>query len=202
MAACGSGDKRVSLGPMECSVTWVAGIRSSLLSSVGSIVFGMEDGVVSIFGLVFGFSIAAPDSHAVWPAGATGAVAGAEVFRRSRAALPGKGEHADYQGSPRLDCASVRVSRASEDPGQLADRSAGGASHAGDGARKGARRSDLLVLERGVSHLYGVRLVFTAQFRALFTVHGRLSLRTAQDLNYLHIVCAPIARQPFPGCPG
>jgi VIT1/CCC1 family predicted Fe2+/Mn2+ transporter len=48
-----------------------------LLSSVGSIVFGMEDGVVSIFGLVFGVSIAAPNSHAVWLAGATGAVAAA-----------------------------------------------------------------------------------------------------------------------------
>jgi len=29
-------------------------IRGSFLSSVGSIVFGMEDGTVSIFGLVFG----------------------------------------------------------------------------------------------------------------------------------------------------
>jgi VIT1/CCC1 family predicted Fe2+/Mn2+ transporter len=37
----------------------------------------MEDGVVSIFGLVFGVSIAAPNSHAVWLAGATGAVAAA-----------------------------------------------------------------------------------------------------------------------------
>ena len=58
-------------------MAWVTGIRSSLRSSVGSIVFGMEDGVVSIFGLVFGVSIAAPNSHAVWLAGATGAVAAA-----------------------------------------------------------------------------------------------------------------------------
>jgi VIT1/CCC1 family predicted Fe2+/Mn2+ transporter len=58
-------------------MAWIAGVRSSLHSSVGSIVFGMEDGVVSIFGLVFGVSIAAPNSHAVWLAGATGAAAAA-----------------------------------------------------------------------------------------------------------------------------
>jgi len=37
----------------------------------------MEDGTVSIFGLVFGVAAAAPDSHAVLLAGATGAVAAA-----------------------------------------------------------------------------------------------------------------------------
>ena len=57
------------------------GIRSrvgaSFQASVGDIVFGMEDGAVSIFGLVFGVAVSAPDSHAVVLAGATGAVAGA-----------------------------------------------------------------------------------------------------------------------------
>ena len=52
-------------------------IRRSLAESVGSIVFGMEDGTVSIFGLVFGVAAAAPDSHAVLLAGGTGAVAAA-----------------------------------------------------------------------------------------------------------------------------
>ncbi len=37
----------------------------------------MEDGTVSIFGLVFGVAAAAPDSHAVFLAGGTGAVAAA-----------------------------------------------------------------------------------------------------------------------------
>jgi VIT1/CCC1 family predicted Fe2+/Mn2+ transporter len=56
----------------------VAGrVRSSFVASVGSIVFGMEDGTVSIFGLVFGVAAAAPDSHAVLLAGGTGAVAAA-----------------------------------------------------------------------------------------------------------------------------
>jgi vacuolar iron transporter family protein len=52
-------------------------IRRSFVASVGSIVFGMEDGTVSIFGLVFGVAASAPDSHAVFLAGGTGAVAAA-----------------------------------------------------------------------------------------------------------------------------
>lgn len=52
-------------------------IGDSFQASVGSIVFGMEDGTVSIFGLVFGVAFAAPDSRAVLLAGATGAVAAA-----------------------------------------------------------------------------------------------------------------------------
>jgi VIT family len=52
-------------------------IRRSFVVSVGSIAFGMEDGTVSIFGLVFGVAASAPDSHAVFLAGETGAVAAA-----------------------------------------------------------------------------------------------------------------------------
>ena len=52
-------------------------IRGSFMDSVGSIVFGMEDGTVSIFGLVFGVAAAAPDSHVVLLAGGTGAIAAA-----------------------------------------------------------------------------------------------------------------------------
>jgi len=52
-------------------------IHRSFIASVGSIVFGMEDGTVSIFGLVFGVAVSAQDSHAVLLAGATGAVAAA-----------------------------------------------------------------------------------------------------------------------------
>ena len=57
------------------------GIRSragtSFQASVGDIVFGMEDGAVSIFGLVFGVAAAGSTSQAVVLAGATGAVAAA-----------------------------------------------------------------------------------------------------------------------------
>lgn len=54
-----------------------ARIGASFRSSVGDIIFGMEDGAVSIFGLVFGVAAGSSDSHAVVLAGATGAVAAA-----------------------------------------------------------------------------------------------------------------------------
>ena len=52
-------------------------IWQSFTSSLGAIVFGMEDGTVSIFGLVFGVAASAPDSNAVLLAGATGAISAA-----------------------------------------------------------------------------------------------------------------------------
>jgi VIT1/CCC1 family predicted Fe2+/Mn2+ transporter len=52
-------------------------VLTSLKNSAGSIVFGMEDGTVSIFGLVFGVSASAASSHVVLVAGATGAAAAA-----------------------------------------------------------------------------------------------------------------------------
>jgi len=52
-------------------------IKNSLVASAGNIVFGMEDGTVSIFGLVFGVAASAPSGHAVLLAGATGAAAAA-----------------------------------------------------------------------------------------------------------------------------
>ncbi len=52
-------------------------IKNSFMNSVGQIVFGMEDGTVSIFGLVFGLAATANSSQAVFLAGATGAAAAA-----------------------------------------------------------------------------------------------------------------------------
>jgi VIT1/CCC1 family predicted Fe2+/Mn2+ transporter len=52
-------------------------LRASIQASIGDIVFGMEDGTVSIFGLVFGVALSAPNSQAVLLAGATGAAAAA-----------------------------------------------------------------------------------------------------------------------------
>jgi VIT1/CCC1 family predicted Fe2+/Mn2+ transporter len=52
-------------------------IKASFSDSVGDIVFGMEDGTVSIFGLVFGVAASASNSQAVLLAGATGAAAAA-----------------------------------------------------------------------------------------------------------------------------
>lgn len=49
----------------------------SFKSALGSIVFGMEDGTVSIFGLVFGVAASAANSKTVLIAGATGAISAA-----------------------------------------------------------------------------------------------------------------------------
>ncbi|WP_454916861.1 VIT1/CCC1 transporter family protein [Xanthobacter sediminis] len=54
-----------------------ARILSSLKASIGDVVFGMEDGTVSIFGLVFGVAMSTNDPHTVLIAGATGAAAAA-----------------------------------------------------------------------------------------------------------------------------
>ncbi|HEY1543061.1 MAG TPA: VIT1/CCC1 transporter family protein [Xanthobacteraceae bacterium] len=52
-------------------------LRSSFGASAGTIVFGMEDGTVSIFGLIFGVAATTDDVKTVLIAGATGAVAAA-----------------------------------------------------------------------------------------------------------------------------
>ena len=52
-------------------------IRQSLAESAGDIVFGMVDGTVSIFGLVFGVAASSTTSAPALLAGATGAVASA-----------------------------------------------------------------------------------------------------------------------------
>ena len=52
-------------------------VRRSLLESIGDVAFGMEDGAVSIAGLVFGVAASTDDAGIVLLAGATGAVAGA-----------------------------------------------------------------------------------------------------------------------------
>jgi VIT1/CCC1 family predicted Fe2+/Mn2+ transporter len=59
------------------SETLAQKIWASLHDSIGEIVFGMEDGTVSIFGLVFGVAATAPDATTVLLAGATGAAAAA-----------------------------------------------------------------------------------------------------------------------------
>jgi len=55
----------------------LAKLKASLGASAGDVVFGMEDGTVSIFGLVFGVAATTNDQSAVLIAGASGAVAAA-----------------------------------------------------------------------------------------------------------------------------
>lgn len=52
-------------------------VMASLKASIGDVVFGMEDGTVSIFGLVFGVAMSTNDPRTVLIAGATGAAAAA-----------------------------------------------------------------------------------------------------------------------------
>ena len=52
-------------------------LRRSFANSAGTIVFGMEDGTVSIFGLIFGVAATTTDTKVVLIAGASGAAAAA-----------------------------------------------------------------------------------------------------------------------------
>ena len=61
---------------MTIAATWQR-LRSSLVNSAGTMVFGMEDGTVSIFGLIFGVAATTSSTAAVVIAGASGAVAAA-----------------------------------------------------------------------------------------------------------------------------
>lgn len=57
---------------------------ASLRASIGDVTFGMEDGAVSVAGLVFGVSAGTNDASIVVLAGATGAVAGAVSMMAGR----------------------------------------------------------------------------------------------------------------------
>lgn len=59
------------------SKSFLQAVKQSFTSALGSIVFGMEDGTVSIFGLVFGVAASATNSQTVLLAGATGAISAA-----------------------------------------------------------------------------------------------------------------------------
>ena len=52
-------------------------LHSSFVNSAGTVVFGMEDGTVSIFGLIFGVAATTTDTKIVLIAGASGAAAAA-----------------------------------------------------------------------------------------------------------------------------
>jgi VIT1/CCC1 family predicted Fe2+/Mn2+ transporter len=52
-------------------------LHASLVKSAGTVVFGMEDGTVSIFGLIFGVAATTSNTATVVIAGASGAVAAA-----------------------------------------------------------------------------------------------------------------------------
>jgi VIT1/CCC1 family predicted Fe2+/Mn2+ transporter len=75
-------------------------IKASFEASFGDIVFGMEDGTVSIFGLVFGVAASTSDTRTVLVAGLTGAIAAAVsmmagAYLDAETALDQARQHAD-----------------------------------------------------------------------------------------------------------
>src|ERR1700739_4695120 len=72
--------RREGANKMKSGSTWER-LRSSVVNSAGTIVFGMEDGTVSIFGLIFGVAATTTSTKTVLIAGASGAaVAGASMM--------------------------------------------------------------------------------------------------------------------------
>ena len=61
---------------MTTGSTWQR-LQRSIINSAGTIVFGMEDGTVSIFGLIFGVAATTTSTKTVLIAGASGAAAAA-----------------------------------------------------------------------------------------------------------------------------
>jgi VIT1/CCC1 family predicted Fe2+/Mn2+ transporter len=55
--------------------SFLSSLKESIHDSAGEIIFGMSDGVVSIFGLVLGVAAGAQSGNVVFLAGATGAIA-------------------------------------------------------------------------------------------------------------------------------
>jgi vacuolar iron transporter family protein len=90
----------------------------SFMSALGAIVFGMEDGTVSIFGLVFGVAASAANSQTVLLAGATGAISAAVSMmagtyldvstERDRAQAAIAKERDKIEGRPEAEAQEVR----------------------------------------------------------------------------------------------
>jgi len=129
-------------------------LRSSLAESAGTIVFGMEDGTVSIFGLIFGVAATTSDAGTVLIAGASGAVAAAVsmmagVFLDVETTRDeAKAKRAKLQFALATEAASV----CAELPGQLA---AAGLTQRQSAALTGAVRHDREALDGLLLALHG-----------------------------------------------
>ncbi len=94
----------------------VTRLRDSLSLAIGDIAFGMEDGAVSIAGLVFGVAASTNDRSIVLLAGAAGAVAGAVSMMA--------GTYLDVESDSHRGAALVEVARGriADDPGGYSNR--------------------------------------------------------------------------------
>ena len=107
-------------------------LLASSRAAVGDITFGMEDGAVSVSGLVFGVAASTGDSQVVILAGATGAVAGAvsmmagryldvqSVGHRAEVSLEATRRRIALAPGPCLQRASQRLHRAGFDAEEAA----------------------------------------------------------------------------------
>jgi predicted membrane protein (TIGR00267 family) len=89
-------------------------IWNSLNNSIGEVIFGMEDGVVSIFGLVFGVAASSNNSATVLLAGATGAAA-ASVSMMAGAYLDVTSKKAKAQAAIAHEKQEIQNDRKSEE---------------------------------------------------------------------------------------
>ena len=64
--------------------SWLGRLTASLRAAIGDVTFGMQDGAVSVAGLVFGVSASTDDASIVLLAGAAGAIAGAVSMMAGR----------------------------------------------------------------------------------------------------------------------
>jgi vacuolar iron transporter family protein len=87
-------------------------LHRSLVNSAGTVVFGMEDGTVSIFGLIFGVAATTTDTATVLIAGASGAVAAAVSMMA--------GAYLDVETTRDRIKATRALVRADFDPGAIA----------------------------------------------------------------------------------
>ena|SRR6516165_4011836 len=94
-------------------------LKKSLVSSAGDIVFGMEDGTVSIFGLVFGVAATTTDNMAVLIAGAAGACAAAVSM------MAGTYLEVETNRDEARTFAARLKSQIEQNPGEVMDRGAG-----------------------------------------------------------------------------
>lgn len=99
------------------------GLKRSLIASAGTIVFGMEDGTVSIFGLIFGVAATTSSSSTVLVAGASGAAAAA-VSMMAGAYLDAETSQAELRQTHerrKADLARDPAALAAELPDRLAE---------------------------------------------------------------------------------
>jgi vacuolar iron transporter family protein len=98
-------------------------LHRSLVNSAGTVVFGMEDGTVSIFGLIFGVAATTTDTATVLIAGASGAVAAAVSMMA--------GAYLDVETTRDRITAARALVQADFDPGAIAASLAGRLAKAG-----------------------------------------------------------------------